>query len=216
MKSEWIDISVPVYPGNVPQWPGSDPIKIESKKEICCGQSVNDRNISMNLHTGTHLDAPEHFIDQGATIESFTLDQLIGDCFVVDCGDASEVTDTILESAKIPKHITRILLKTTNSKNWTSTFNPKFVGITVAAAEWLVKNNIVLIGNDYLSIQPYKGDNNIHKVLLKKSVVILEGINLTNVEQGEYELFCLPMKLVKVEAAPARVIIRRKKKGDQK
>ncbi len=205
-----IDITMPIHPGLTPQWPGSPEIRLDFHKCIQNGDSVNDRNLFMNLHTGTHIEAAEHFIDQGATIDQFSIKPFWGDCFVADFSDQTEVNEFILQTIQIPSNIKRILFKTKNSEQQSNTFNPNFIALTKGGAEWLVRNEFILVGNDYLSIQAYKGNPDVHRVLMKNNIVILEGVVLSGIPQGVYELVCLPLKLLHVEASPVRALLKKK------
>ena len=209
LHENWIDISYPVHPNLTPTWPSARKVEFIKKKDMCCGDAVNDTDLHFNLHTGTHIDAPLHFLENGKSIDQMPLSQFLGECFVVDIGESKEIRPEHFESAKIPKDIKRILTKTKNSFNWTPDFNKEFIGLTLDAAKWMADRKIVLYGNDYLSVQPYKGNNEIHKVLLNAETVLIEGLYMPSVMQGLYELICLPMFLKDVEAAPARVLIRR-------
>ncbi len=162
----------------------------------------------MNLHTGTHIDAPAHFLTNGEIMETFSLEQLVGPCTVLDLSDVQGGIEAYHLEKLVHKPPKKLLLKTRNSKNHSKDFDPTYAGILLSAAEKIVEWGIELVGIDYLSIQPYKTDKEIHRVLLRNRVAILEGLRLEGVSEGQYELFCLPLKLVGTEAAPARAILR--------
>ena len=207
-----IDITVPLTT-DIPVWPGSRGIQITPVKKIEKGDSSNDSRVDFNLHTGTHIDAPRHFVQNGRTIEQLSLDIFVGSCFVVDMQDAADVTPENLSALNLPCDIKRLLIRTRNSELWgehTSEFKKDFTAFTNEAAQWIVDKGIKLIGVDYLSVQRYSDGPETHQILLGADIVILEGLNLSNVQAGFYELICLPMKLVDTEAAPARVVLRRK------
>jgi arylformamidase len=132
----------------------------------------------------------------------------VGPCQVVEFGNLKVITAADLENAGIDTKTRRLIFKTPNSKKWSPKFDPTFIGLSVDGAEWLVKRKIILIGNDYLSVQPYKGDDNVHRVLLGNGVAVLEGLNLENAKAGFYELLCLPLLIPSVEAAPARALLK--------
>jgi arylformamidase len=202
-----LDISVPVRPGTTPTWPGSPPIRFEPRLSLARGDSADDTTLTMNLHTGTHIDAPSHFLAGAKTVDAIALGALIGDCRVVSFEGRPVVTATDLEDADIPEGTTRLLLKTDNAQKWSSDFDESFVGLDVDAAKWIVARGIELVGNDYLSVQPYRESDDVHRTLLGGEVVIVEGLDLSAAEPGPYVLVCLPLKLAGVEGAPARAVL---------
>jgi len=157
------------------------------------------------------LDAPLHFFENQASIEKISLDLLIGEVRVVHFNDDVHViTSRDLQSLGIADWPKRLLIKTRNSsmRLWQeTTFHSEFCALSVDAAEYLVSQGVLLIGIDYLSIAPYEDPDSVHKILLHAGVVILEGLNLIEVSEGNYELVCLPLKIMEVEGAPARVIL---------
>lgn len=209
MSQDFIDISMRVD-SRTPQWPGSVAVRFEPALSIERGDPNNVTNLTMDLHTGTHVDAPSHFIAAGQTIDAVGLTPFVGDATVVDTGDAAELTREVLEAARIPAGVRRLLLRTANSALLPSAeFNPDFTALTPAAASWLVETHDLLsLGIDYLSVQPYSGSDDVHKTLLGAGVALIEGLDLRGVEVGDYELLCLPVNLVGVEAAPARALLR--------
>jgi arylformamidase len=204
------DITLGISP-SLPVWPGDAAIVLEQVKSMDSGAHSNVTRLEMSAHTGTHVDAPHHFLNNHQTVEQLPLDILTGGCFVLDLEpEEGHVNAKILENSNIPEGTIRLLIKTKNSARWQSGekgFFPSFQGISEDGAEWLVEKGIKLIGIDYLSIAPYKQSVPTHTVLLKAGVIALEGINLSLVNQGSYELYCLPMKLVGSDGAPARVIL---------
>lgn len=208
--NHYIDISVSVSP-ELPCWPGSPPVKFQRNLDLEKGDIANDTTINFSVHTGTHVDAPSHFVKDGATVDNLPLDVLIGEVFVADLTDVDVITSEHLAALELPVNTQRLLLKTRNSQLWADgvkEFNPDFVAITADAAKWIVKQGIKLVGIDYLSIQRFYDSPETHLTLLKSQVVIIEGLNLTQVSQGEYELICLPVKLTGVEGSPARAILK--------
>ena len=166
----------------------------------------------MDVHVGTHIDAPWHFIPGGKTVEELDLNKLVGNAYVVGFPGVTEISREMLEKTHIPDDISRLLLKTDNSKQWTegnNEFKTDFVAITPDAAEWLVENDFVLVGIDYLSIQKFGDTSLTHEVLLEAEIIIVEGLNLAHVDEGIYELYCLPLKLADSDGAPARALLRR-------
>jgi len=203
------DISLTISP-EMPTWPGDPAVELAQVEFIDQGANANVSQLSFSLHTGTHVDAPHHFLNDGRTVESLPLDVLTGPCFVVrlDEGIAS-ITADVLEAARLPEGVTRLLFRSRNSDTWAkgvTSFQTDFVAVTLDGAEWLVRRGIRLVGVDYLSVAPYKNSRPTHEVLLKASVVILEGVNLSAVAQGSYDLYCLPLKIA-ADGAPARAIL---------
>lgn len=203
------DISVPLG-SELPVWPGSPGAAVKPLQRLSRGDESNVSHLSLELHTGTHVDAPWHFLDDGGDVESMSLEDLIGPALVSDVGDREVMDRGYLESSDIPGDTTRVLFKTANSRLWKQpTFSRQYVALTAEAAEWVVERGIRLVGIDYLSIQRFEDDPETHRILLRAGVVIVEGLDLSQVESGEYELICLPIKIRGVESAPARVILRR-------
>lgn len=203
-----IDISVSIDK-NIPVWPTASKPQYQQNLSLKKGHSANDSTLHMNLHTGTHIDAPSHFIKNGKTVDSLDPKIFIGPVFVAHFPKAKEIGVEELKKLKTPKNTERILFKTSNSALWggTSKFNKNYVGITTGGAKWLTKNNFKLIGVDYLSIAKYDDAVKVHCILLGKGVVLLEGIDLSKVKSGVYNLMCLPIKLANLEAAPVRAIL---------
>lgn len=204
------DITLPMKPG-MPTWPGDPAFEIDRVESMDAGAHVNVSRLTCSVHTGTHVDAPHHFLNDGRTVDGLLLDILIGDVFVCEIPpDVSLITASVLEMAAIPGGITRLLLKTRNSGLWLSaegTFQEDFVAIAPDGAEWLTGHEVRLIGLDYLSIAPFKGSDETHLILLREGVVILEGVNLSGIQAGKYRMYCLPLNLVGSDGAPARVVL---------
>lgn len=206
-----IDISITVERG-IPVWPGSPGATymraLSPEKD---GGYITGSRMYIDLHTGTHIDAPRHFVPTGGTIESIPLEKLIGKCLVLDFTGKEKITASALEEANIPEGTQKLLFKTDNSQHWKQpihTFDTNYCALTKKAAAWIVKKGIHLVGIDYLSIQLFTGSDKTHITLLENEVVILETINLLHVEAGEYELLCLPPKVKYVEGMPVRAVLR--------
>lgn len=203
------DISVSIEPG-MPTWPGDTPLELERVEFIAKGANANVSRISSSVHLGTHVDAPLHFLDGESAVEELPLRVLNGRVYVVDLPKARVIDAETLEKANIPPRTKRVLFKTRNSKYWAQSkhaFQEDFVGVDASGAEWLVKKNVHLVGIDYLSIAPYGESRPTHRILLGNNVVIIEGLDLREVNQGRYTLHCLPLKLVGSDGAPARAIL---------
>ena len=208
--TNYIDISLAVS-ADLPHWPGSVAPSITRWRDMDRGDPVNDCILTCDVHTGTHVDAPVHFLADGADVTRLPLEVLIGPAVVVDLPSVQTVTAEVLEALNLPADTQRLLLRSRNSEGWKrgeSAFQPDFVALTVEAARWVVARGIRLIGVDYLSVQCFCGDAQTHIVLLETEVVIVEGLNLSDVAPGSYELICLPLKLAGADGAPARAVLR--------
>ena len=200
-------------------WPGNEGIRITQIKCMDKGDPFNISRLDCDLHTGTHVDAPLHFLQNGTTVEKLSLDVLIGPCHVAYLPDAADITAGNLTNLNLPSGIKRLLLRTRNSELWaakTTEFRKDFVALTRDAAQWIVDKGIRLIGVDYLSVQRYRDNARTHQILLGADTIALEGLNLSGVKPGFYELICLPLKLVGAEGAPARAVLRQMPQLDEK
>ncbi len=204
------DISLPVSP-LLPVWPGDPSVVLERVSSMDAGAHDNVSRLACGVHTGTHVDAPNHFLNDQRTVETLSLEILTGPVQVVQIpDDVPVVTASVLEKVEISSGMFRLLLKTRNSRLWEQQikeFSPGFVGVSLDGAEWLVQRGMKLVGIDYLSIAPYKQSIPTHRALLGPGVVILEGLDLSAVSPGIYTLYCLPLKLVGSDGAPARAIL---------
>ncbi len=211
-NSRLIDVSVLLVPG-MPTWPGDGDVIAEPASRIASGGSSNVTRLQHTSHTGTHLDAPWHFIDTGKRLDTILLDRLIGDCYVCDLTHlVRNVTREDFEDAGIPAGVTRLVLKTRNSQHWSEPrhrFHEDFIGVEPSGARWLADHGIDLIAIDYLSIEPFTGDGETHRILLGTEIVIVEGLDLRSVESGTYRLICLPLRLGELDGAPCRVVLER-------
>ncbi len=203
------DISLTISP-DLPVWPGDPSVELKQFTFIPAGDSCNISHLAMSVHTGTHVDAPYHFLNDGKTVDTLPLEALVGPACVIQIPDAVDrLTAQVLAQAEVPADVERILFKTRNSAIWgrERTFQEGFVAITADGAEWLVKRGLRLIGMDYLSVAPFGDATATHQTLLRRGIVLLEGVNLSEVPPGGYDLYCLPLKLDKSDGAPARVIL---------
>jgi arylformamidase len=205
-----VDISVSISAG-LPVWPGDPQIEIERYRLISDGNNSNDSRIACSVHSGTHVDAPAHFIENGASVEQLPLEILMGPVTVVELVEAEIITPELLEAQALAPETRRLLIKTKNSDLWTDPdhqFNPDFVALNSESARWIVNKGIDLVGIDYLSIQMFKdAEAPTHRTLLEAGIVIVEGLDLRKVAPGDYQLFCLPIKLAGCEGAPARAVL---------
>src|SRR2546423_5962779 len=208
------DISVPIAPGLTPTYPGDPGIEVGSWAAIARGDAANVSILNFGAHTGTHIDAPAHFIEGAGRVSSLPLDALVGEARVIEIpADARAVEASHVEESALGG-ATRVLFKTRNSGFWASDegrFREDFTFITPDAARALVAQGVRLVGFDYLSVEEF-GSNNFetHHVLLSNGVVIVEGLDLSAVCGGVYELICLPLKIAagSGDGAPARAILR--------
>jgi arylformamidase len=203
------DVTVGITP-MMPVWPGDPPVALTRVHSISDGANANVSRLDAGVHTGTHVDAPLHFIDGAASVDSLSLKVLTGRAYVVSLPRAKVLDAATLAAADIPPRTRRVLFKTRNSDIWArgeKTFQTNFVGVDASGAEWLVRKGVHLVGIDYLSVAPYHQSSETHRTLLEAGVVIVEGLDLSKVSQGRYTLYCLPMKLIGSDGAPARAIL---------
>ena len=203
------DISVGVSP-EIPVWPGDPPVQLERTKSIKDGEQANISRLQASVHVGTHIDAPLHFVEGGRSVDDIPLKSLMGRAYVVDLRRADVLNAESLDSARIPPRTRRLLFKTRNSEHWAKgerSFQRDFVAVDASGAEWLVQKGVRLVGVDYLSVAPFRDGVATHRILLEAGVVIVEGLNLARVSKGRYTLYCLPVKLLGSDGAPARAVL---------
>ncbi len=203
------DITLTISP-NLLTWPNDPGVKLERVEKIEDGSYKNVSRVDMGVHTGTHVDAPYHFLSDGTTVDKLNLSLLTGRAYVLHLPEVEVITAAVLEEAQIPPRTRRVLFKTRNSDFWVDEkpdFQADFVGLTEDGAEYLVRRGVKLVGVDYLSVAPYNKSRPTHEKLLGAGVVIVEGLNLSEVSQGRYTLYCLPLKLANSDGAPARAIL---------
>jgi len=205
------DISLTISP-ELPIYPGDPAIVLDRIAKMEDGASCNITRFSMSAHVGTHVDAPFHFLGGNTTtVERLPLNLLIGRAYVLDLpNDIDQISAADLQKVEIPPRTRRLLLKTRNSKLWSrkeKRFETNFVALNSDAAQYLVNRGVKLVGIDYLSVAPFHQGEATHKILLGAGVVILEGLYLSEVTQGRYTLYCLPLKLAGSDGAPARAIL---------
>ena len=208
-RSNWIDISVPITDSML-VWPGDPPVRVEQISNIEQGDSHNLSLLSMSSHTGTHIDAPVHFFANGLSVDKIALENLIGITRVIEISDIKSVEPEDLKPFNIRKG-ERILIKTCNSGLWRdrTLFNKDFVYLTVETATYLKENGVSLIGVDYLSVgNDGEEGSKVHRILLGAGITIIEGLDLSSVTPGEYDMICLPLKIQNGDGAPARAILK--------
>ena len=192
------------------RWPGDPEIRKEPFRDMERGDVCNVSSLAFGSHTGTHMDAPLHFIRNGRTLDKMPLDATIGPCRVIEIKDSESVKVAELENQRI-KAGERILFKTRNSRrSWKKdNFDEDFVYISKEAAAFLAMAKIRTVGIDYLSVGGFRKDGvETHHALLGAGIWIIEGLNLAKIEPGKYELNCLPIKILGSDGAPARALLR--------
>jgi len=198
---------MPLHSGT-PVWPGSPGFASSAHLALADGDIANATLIEMDVHCGTHVDAPRHFVEEGAALHQVGLGPFVGPAWVADAVGHRVIDAELLESLDIPSDTTRLLLRTDNSFGpREAPFREDFVALTADGAQWVVDRGLALVGIDYLSIQLFHDPPDTHRILLGAGVVILEGVDLGHVHAGYWTLLCLPIHLVGVEAAPARAVL---------
>ena len=203
------DVTVPIT-DSMPVWPGDPQVRLSPKAHLSRDKSHTVRltAIEMGSHTGTHVDAPYHFVEGGKRLHEIPLEQLTGKATVFEIAGVRSIGLGNLEHRKWDG-IERVLFKTDNSQHWQDEkFYEEFIYLEPDGAEFLVQRGIQLVGIDYLSIDKFKSEKHpTHFALLTRDIVILEGLNLSKVPAGEYTLFALPLNLQDADGAPSRVIL---------
>lgn len=199
-----IDVSVTIRPA-MPIYPGDPGVAIERAKAIDRGDPANVSRLDLGAHTGTHVDAPRHFIADGAGADELGIEAFVGPCVVADARAAAGPLDAALvDSLDLPPGTDRVLLKTENSALWErDDFAPAFVRLDAGGARALLDLGVCCVGIDYLSV----GDRDAHLALLGGNTGVIEGLDLRAVEPGPYFLACLPLKIAGCDGAPARVLL---------
>lgn len=204
-----IDISVPLHEAMV-VWPGHDRFERKITSSLERGDMCNLSEILMSVHAGTHVDAPRHFLDRAPTVEQIDLGACIGPCRVVEIAASTTIERADLEGLDLAG-VERLLIKTSNSSLLDRPeFVESYVGLSPEAAQFLARlSSLRLVGLDYYSIAPYDQSAavSVHRAILGRSIIALEGIDLRGVEPGEYELVALPLKLVACDGSPVRAVL---------
>lgn len=207
------DVTVPIS-AETPVYEGDPKTEIKTISSIENGDASNVSRICCCAHTGTHVDAPNHFLQGTKKVHELELEKLVGECLVIELDkNVSEIKPEHLNGIE---NVERVLFKTRNSDFWDETnkvFQTDFTYISPKAAQELVKKNIKLVGIDYLSVDKFDStDFPTHKILLENEVVILEGLDLREISGGVYEIICLPLKYIggAGDGSPARTILRQK------
>jgi arylformamidase len=202
----WIDLTTTISDG-MAYWPDNAPVRIKKTLSIAAGNAANVTEMSLSVHTGTHVDAPLHFLKDGDDVTRLDLQTLMGPAVVVEIENAQFITQPEIEHLQLEPG-SRVLFKTRNSRReWaTQPFDPDFVRMRADAATWLRDQGVVCVGVDYLSVGPA----DTHHILLEAGISVIEGLALQHTEPGAYDLICLPLKIANADGAPARVIARKR------
>lgn len=203
-----IDVTQPLRAG-MPIYPGTPEFERDVYRSVATGDTSTNAKFSMGAHSGTHVDAPAHYLTDGAGMETLSPELLIGPCRVFDLRGRPRIDAADLEPLALDG-VTRALFRTDTSDWINDEFRNTFVSFTGPAAEWLVAHGVKLVGMDAPSADIYKAPGHpAHHTLLGAGLIIVEGLVLTHVEAGDYELICCPLNILGGEAAPARVFLRR-------
>jgi arylformamidase len=209
LTNGWIDVSVPLRTGMV-HWPDNPPVSIERMLDISKGDNANVSALSMGSHTGTHMDAPIHFLNDGIGLDQMDVDATFGRARVIQIDDAEAIHAEVIEGEEIHPG-DRIIFRTRNSFAdwWLQPFKTDFVYLSHEAARLLAERKVRTVGVDYLSVGGYKRDGSeTHRALLGAGIWIIEGLRLNQIEPGDYELVCLPLLITGADGAPARALLR--------
>ena len=205
-----VDVSVLLKPG-IPVYPGNPPFEMTPVKRLATGDSSNVSQITMGTHTATHVDAPRHSFDDKPGVDALPLDLLIGRARVIDLPHRGGITEAHLGAAGLREDL-RVLFKTPNSALWNSSdgFHSDYTYLSPGGAKFLVDQGVKVVGVDYLSVEQFKKTGApAHHMLLGNGVIVIEGLNLSDAEAGQYEMYCLPLRIADADGAPARVVLKR-------
>ncbi|MEX1112866.1 MAG: cyclase family protein [Patescibacteria group bacterium] len=207
--ARYFDISLPIEDGML-SWPSDPDVRLEPAKNVT-DHGSNVTRLGSGTHLGTHIDAPRHFFDDGAGVDAFPPEQLIGPAVLVDVTGAPGETIAVSDlKGAVPDGTERVLLKTKNTERGLlrQPFTKDYVALSGEAAGWLAGCGVRVVGIDYLSIQKRGDDRTPHTALLERGAVIIEGLYLEDVPAGEYELIALPLRIKDGDGAPARVLLK--------
>ena len=202
-----IDISLDIS-NDTASFPGDPKVEVKRIFDIKKGDIATVSKLSLSSHTATHIDAPAHFIKDGLTVDKLPLEHLVGKVKVFEVPEGNEITRSFLEKKHIEKE-KAIFFKTKNSQYIRlNKFYEKYVSLSLDAADYLIEKGVKVVGIDYLSIEEFGSeDYSVHKSLLSNGIIIIEGLNLLDVSEGEYEFIALPLRIKGCDGAPARVVL---------
>jgi arylformamidase len=208
--SRIIDVTVPIRPGML-TYPGDPTVAIERTSDMRNGDLSNLSVLSMSTHTGSHVDPPIHFLEDGATIDALPLETLVGQARVVDMRGEVSIGASQLDRLDLPHDVGRLLFLTDWSERWAErspAFPDAVTGVTVDGAGWLIARGVRLVGTDFISIETADDLTfPVHRALLGAGIAIVEGLDLRDVPAGRYTLWCLPLKIHEGDGGPARVVL---------
>ncbi|MFP4496841.1 MAG: cyclase family protein [Vulcanimicrobiota bacterium] len=207
--NNYIDITVSITSKMI-VYEGDPPVTITPFKSIKKGDSCNISELQLSTHTGTHIDTPFHFFQNGKTLDDVSLDSLIGPVRIISAMGLKAISRKDIETFDL-EGCKRVIFKTEHSLKWarSSKFNKNYVYLEMDACGYLIQKGIKLVGIDSFSIEKFESpDCMCHKILLGGNVIILEFLDLRNVEPGDYELICLPLKIARADGAPVRAILK--------
>jgi arylformamidase len=203
------DVSLPISE-SLAVWPGDPEVRITQPFHLDRGDAATITRLDMGAHTGTHVDAPAHFIPGGPGVDALDLDVLVGPALVVHALEVDALSAEVLDGLQIPPGTERVLFRTRYSDRWARgelEFAEDFVAITEDGARWLVERDVRLVGIDCLSVGPFGTPAPTHRTLLGAGIVVVEGLDLSDIAPGTYQLVCLPLKITGSDGAPARAIL---------
>lgn len=208
------DVTLPVS-GSMLTWPGDPPVSVRRTSDVERGDSSTVSELIMGSHTGTHVDAPAHFLPGGYGVDRIPVSALMGGAYVADArGLQGALTRDQMAALHVPGDVTRLLIKSDNSRLWdqaSPAFPDRYVCLSPGAAQWCVERGLVCVGVDFLSVEQ-KGSpgHPTHVTLLQAGIAIIEGLDLREVRPGSYELVCLPLRITGGDGSPARVLLIRR------
>lgn len=211
----WQELSRPIVSG-MPVWPGDEPVSVERTDRLDRGDLANVTRLSMSAHAGTHVDAPRHFMPKGRGVEGLDLDALIGPAHLADArGLSGDLGPRELAGLGIPRGTERLLVRTHDGDLWAEgPYSETTLGISAGGARWLIDHRIRLVGVDHMSVAPIAEPEATHLLLLGEGVAVVEGLDLSSLDTGGYDLIVLPLLLYGADGAPARAVARPRPAGE--
>ena len=213
ISSGWLDATATLDPATTPVYEGNAPLAFDFQLDMRKGDALTLSKLSLGAHSGTHIDAPQHFVRDGASIDKVPLDALIGHARVIDIPDSVQSIDAIELNRHEWRDAERVIFRTRSAiHGWMSspTFHHDFAFVAPDAAQRLADAGIKLVGVDYISAEKFGAPAPLtHRILLGKGIPIVEGLSLDSIAAGDYELIVLPMKVGGHEGAPARAVMRK-------
>ena len=201
------DISLTLSPETV-RWVVAPPLEVHERRRMSRGDDANASALTVSVHAGTHVDAPFHFLPDGAAIDALPVERFIGEALVHAVDTEGDITEAHVAAVPLDG-VRRVLFKTRNSALLhLREYTPDFAAFTEAAARALVARGVELVGLDYLSVAHADAQVPVHRAFLEHGVILLEGVDLSGVTPGRYELICLPLRLHGLDGAPCRAVLR--------